>query len=236
MMSDTTSPSEEDHRSGLWLWHGKAPPPLPPLQPASRVQQIPGPTVSALRRRGWMALPGGVALVLLAVMLRSTPLDKPPPRIRPLWRSNQSLRPPLRMRSFPLLPSTSPHLGSSTWTPSSIRCKRCPRRLPYCQAKGQSTNWQQRRRTTSQREPRENPTHSPAEAHHSSSMECSRLRSRRSRATAVTEPFQQDDSRPDERARSRMLDRAALSLRPSTARRQGVFVASGRRARPSAAM
>ena len=26
----------------------------------------------------WMALPGGVALTLLAVMLRSTPLDKPP--------------------------------------------------------------------------------------------------------------------------------------------------------------
>jgi hypothetical protein len=81
--SDTTSPSEEDHGSGLWLWHGKAPPPLPPLQPASRVEQIPGPNVSALRRRGWMALPGGVALALLAVMLRSTPLDKPPPADTP---------------------------------------------------------------------------------------------------------------------------------------------------------
>ena len=83
MLSDTTSPSEEDHRSGLWLWHGKAPLPLPPLQPASRVQQIPDPNVSALRRRGWMALPGGVALALLAVMLRSTPLDKPPPADTP---------------------------------------------------------------------------------------------------------------------------------------------------------
>ena len=83
MLSDTTSPSEEDHGSGLWLWHGKAPPPLQPFQPASRVQQIPGPTVSALRRRGWMALPGGVALALLAVMLRSTPLDKLPPADTP---------------------------------------------------------------------------------------------------------------------------------------------------------
>jgi hypothetical protein len=83
VLSDTTSPSEEDHRSGLWLWHGKAPPPLPPLQPASRAQQIPGPNVSALRRRGWMALPGGAALALLAVMLRSTPLDKPPPADAP---------------------------------------------------------------------------------------------------------------------------------------------------------
>ena len=83
MSSDTPSPSDENHRSGLWLWHGKAPLPLPPLQPASRVQQIPGPDVSALRRRGWMALPGGVALALLAVMLRSTPLDKPPPADTP---------------------------------------------------------------------------------------------------------------------------------------------------------
>jgi hypothetical protein len=81
--SDTTSPSDENHRSGLWLWHGKAPlPPLPP-QPASRVQQFLGPIVSALRRGGWMALPGVVALTLLAVMLRSTPMDKPPPADMP---------------------------------------------------------------------------------------------------------------------------------------------------------
>jgi hypothetical protein len=82
---DKTSPSDENHVSGLWLWHGKAPPPLPPspLPPASLVQQIPGPNVSVLRRRGWIALPGGVALTLLAVILRSTPLDKPPPADTP---------------------------------------------------------------------------------------------------------------------------------------------------------
>ena len=81
MLPDTTSPSDENQGSGLWLWHGKASP--APLQPASRVQQIPGPDVSALRRRGRMSLPGGVALTLLAVMLRPTPLDKPPPRDTP---------------------------------------------------------------------------------------------------------------------------------------------------------
>jgi hypothetical protein len=77
--SDTTSPSDENHGSGLWLWHGKAPLPPPPPQPASRVPQSPGPNVSALLRGGWMALPGGVALTLLAVMLRSTPPDMPVP-------------------------------------------------------------------------------------------------------------------------------------------------------------
>jgi hypothetical protein len=84
--SDTTSPSDENQASGLWLWHGKAPLPPSPLQPASRVQQSLDPIVSALRRRGWMALPGGVALTLLAVMLRSTPLDKPPPANTPAVR------------------------------------------------------------------------------------------------------------------------------------------------------
>ena len=89
MLSDTTSPSDQDHGSGLWLWDGKAP--LPPPQPASRIQQIPGPNVSALRRGGWLALSGGVALtllgvalVLLAVMLRSTPSDKPVPADMPV--------------------------------------------------------------------------------------------------------------------------------------------------------
>jgi hypothetical protein len=77
--TDTTSPGDENHESGLWLWYGTAPPPPSPPQAASRVQQFLDPIVSALRRGGWMALPGGVALALLAVMLRSTPPDKPAP-------------------------------------------------------------------------------------------------------------------------------------------------------------
>jgi hypothetical protein len=82
--SDTRSPSDENHASGLWLWHGKAPLPPSPPQPASRVQQYLGPIVSALRKGGWMALPGGVALTLLAVMLRWTPPDKPAPADTPV--------------------------------------------------------------------------------------------------------------------------------------------------------
>jgi len=117
-----------------------------------------------------------------------------------LWRSNHSHRRPMLTLSFPLLPSTSPHLGSSTRTPRSIRRKCRPRRLPQ----EQSTDWRKRRRTTHQREPRVKPAHSLAEAHHSSSMECSRLRSRWFRAMAVTELAQQDVSRTDYRAHFRL--------------------------------
>jgi hypothetical protein len=84
--SDTTSPSGENQTSGLWLWHGKAPLPLPPSppQPASRAQQSLDLIVSGLRKGGWMALPGGVALALFAVVLRSTPPDQPAPTDTPV--------------------------------------------------------------------------------------------------------------------------------------------------------
>src|SRR5262249_56232461 len=58
---------------------GEPPPPPSPPGPASRVQRFLDPLVSAFRRGGWIALPSGVALALLAVMLRSTPPDKPVP-------------------------------------------------------------------------------------------------------------------------------------------------------------
>ena len=78
MPSDTTSLSDKNHESGLWLWHGETP--LPPSPgPTSRVQQFLDPLVSAFRRGGWIALPSGAAVALLAVMLRSTPPDKPVP-------------------------------------------------------------------------------------------------------------------------------------------------------------
>jgi len=81
--SDTIPPSDKNRASGLWLWHGKPPLPPSPPQPTSRVQQPVDPIVSALRKGGWIALPGGVALTLLAVMLRLTLPDKPAPTDTP---------------------------------------------------------------------------------------------------------------------------------------------------------
>ena len=86
MSSDTISPRDEKRASGLWLWHGK--PPLPPSRPqlASRVLRSVDSIVFALRKGGWIALPGGIALTLLAVMLRLTPPDKPAPTDTPAAR------------------------------------------------------------------------------------------------------------------------------------------------------
>ena len=86
MSSEATSSSDESQESGLWLWHGKAPPPQPaappsPPEPTSRAPRILDPIVSAMRRGGWMALPGALALILLAVMLHSKPPDKPAPPV-----------------------------------------------------------------------------------------------------------------------------------------------------------
>jgi hypothetical protein len=104
-LSDRTSPSDENHGSGLWLWHGK--PPLPSLQPAPRVQQSLGPIFSALRSRVWIALPGGVALTLLAFMVRSTLPDKPAPVDTPV--AAEPIRSPANTRAvIPAPPASIP--------------------------------------------------------------------------------------------------------------------------------
>jgi hypothetical protein len=56
------------------------------------------------------------------------------------------------------------------------------------------------------------------------------------RSNSIHSVRQKNVSGPDDRARPRVFDRAAIFLRPSTARRLGAFVARGRRARPSAAV
>jgi len=96
----------------------------------------------------------------------------------------------MRTRPSPLLPSTSPHLGSSIPTPSWIRRKFRPRQPPHYQPKRQSTNCRRRRRRTPHRlELSEKPTRSLTVAHHSRSMGYSRRRSRRCGSAAVTDPF-----------------------------------------------
>ena len=59
--------STGSEEAGLWLWHGEAPP-LPSLpQPKLRVRHILARMKPPARWAAWTALPGGLALTLLAV-------------------------------------------------------------------------------------------------------------------------------------------------------------------------
>ena len=53
--------------AGLWLWQGEAPSSLSFRRPKSRIQQILSARMPASRRAGWIALPTGLALTLLAI-------------------------------------------------------------------------------------------------------------------------------------------------------------------------
>ena len=53
--------------AGLWLWHGEAPPPPSRPQPKLRVRHILARMKPSARWAAWTALPGGLALTLLAV-------------------------------------------------------------------------------------------------------------------------------------------------------------------------
>jgi len=70
--------SIESQESGLWLWHGEAPPPPSPPRPTSRVQLL-GRIGFAVRQARRMALANGLALTSLAAsaLLYSTPPDEP---------------------------------------------------------------------------------------------------------------------------------------------------------------
>jgi hypothetical protein len=77
-----------------------------------------------------VALPGGVALTLLAVMLRSTPPDKSAPADTPAVALEPVPSLADALAVIPLPPLTSLHLRSSKRTPSWITRKCHPHRLP----------------------------------------------------------------------------------------------------------
>ena len=81
--------------SGLWLWHGEAPPPTSPLQLTSRLQLL-GRIGFAVRQARRMALTNGLAVALLAasVLLYSTPPEEPLPADKPAV-ATQLVSPPL---------------------------------------------------------------------------------------------------------------------------------------------
>ena len=67
--ADAVLISTDSKEAGLWLWQGEAPPPISPSPPRakSRNQQILRRIMPAAGWAGWIALPTGVALTLIAV-------------------------------------------------------------------------------------------------------------------------------------------------------------------------
>ena len=96
------SMSIESHASGLWLWHGEAPPPTSPLQLTSRLQLL-GRIGFAVRQARRMALVNGLAVALLAasVLLYSTPPEEPLPADKPAVATQLVSRLSSRRRSSP---------------------------------------------------------------------------------------------------------------------------------------
>jgi hypothetical protein len=90
--------SNESQQSGLWLWHGKAPPPSGP-KPASRVSQIVGRILSAARWGDWLAVAGGLTLALFAALalLHSTPPGEPVASDTPTVARPISAEPPAQV-------------------------------------------------------------------------------------------------------------------------------------------
>jgi len=77
--------SNGNGEAGLWLWHGEAPPlPSAAPQPNSQLENILARMRHAARRAGWIALPSGLALILLAAsVMHSAPPQRPEPASKP---------------------------------------------------------------------------------------------------------------------------------------------------------
>src|SRR5215469_10582468 len=68
--TDPTLISTGSEEAGLWLWHGEAPAPLSASPSKSRIEHILARMMPAVRWTGWMALPAGLALILLAASVK----------------------------------------------------------------------------------------------------------------------------------------------------------------------
>ena len=74
--------SSDIKQSGLWLWQGGAPPSPSLPQPKSRDQEILPRIMPAAGWAGWIAVPAGLALAFLAVLMMPHP-DRPVSADRP---------------------------------------------------------------------------------------------------------------------------------------------------------
>jgi hypothetical protein len=109
--------SNDGQQSGLWLWHGEAPPPpAPPVPPPSRIERTVKAVVSAARSAGWMAPPSGMAGIALAAWAalhflpggQSMPTASPRPALSLALRRQPIPAPPAVVTGVALEPVHAP--------------------------------------------------------------------------------------------------------------------------------
>jgi hypothetical protein len=73
--SDAVLISTDSKDTGLWLWQGEAPPTPALPRPKSHAQQILHRILPAVGWAGWIALPTGLILILIAISMMRHPDD-----------------------------------------------------------------------------------------------------------------------------------------------------------------
>ena len=91
--SDAVLISTDSKESGLWLWQGDAPSPPSFPRPKSRDRHILRRIMPAAGWAGWIALPTGLALTLIAILMIPHP-DRPVSADRPAVAPSSATSPP----------------------------------------------------------------------------------------------------------------------------------------------
>jgi len=91
--SDAVLISTDSKESGLWLWQGDAPSPPSFPRPKSRDRHILRRIMPAAGWAGWIALPTGLALTLIAILMIPHP-DRPVSADRPAVTPASATSPP----------------------------------------------------------------------------------------------------------------------------------------------
>ena len=98
--ADAVLISTDSKEAGLWLWQGEAPPPPSLSGPKSRDQQILRRIMPAAGWAGWIALPTGLALTLIAISMMPHP-DRPVSADRPAVALSSAPSPTVAPSSAP---------------------------------------------------------------------------------------------------------------------------------------
>ncbi len=108
--TDTVLISADSKEAGLWLWQGQAPSPASLPRPKSRDRQILRRIMPAAGWAGWIALPTGLALTLIAISMMPHP-DRPVSADRPAVALSSAPSPTVAPSSAPsptVAPSSAP--------------------------------------------------------------------------------------------------------------------------------